>query len=524
MRSFFEWFHAENVDPTKPWLILGKGPSFSKRDQFNLSGYLTLSLNHVVREMPVTVAHMIDSDVVDACGEVLLKNAQYVLLPWIPHVNNLPGSETLADIARRHDILGQLEGQGRLLYYNLSTGRKRNLDGPVVRVRYFSAEAAINLLATAHVRKVRSLGIDGGVNYGGEFNDLKDQTLLVNKRDTFDSQFQEIARTILTTGIDYAPLDVESPVRVFVGATDAQMLAVKVLEYSIRKHSSLSVEVFPLHHSPIRIPLPKDPKNRPRTPFSFQRFLIPALAGYRGRAIYVDSDMQVFTDIRKLWSLPFKGAELLTVQEPEESGRRPQFSVMLLDCSSLAWRIEEIVNQLDNNRLTYEQLMYEMALTVKILPSISADWNCLERYEKSNTALLHYTDMPTQPWVSRKNRWGYLWVRDLIEAVDVGFISISYVKDQIDKGFVRPSVLYQLARRKDDPTDLPVAARLMDGRFIPPYKNVDLENRAAKRSPGSVVEAVALKYYEKMATFVVTRKKRHARFQVNPSVVDTASV
>jgi len=519
MRSFFEWFQGEGVDPNKPWLILGKGPSFSKRNQFDLTAYSTLSLNHAVRELPVTVAHMIDYNVVDGCGEALLANARYVLLPWVPHIDNVPGSETLAELARRHQILRRLDEQGRLLYYNLSTARKRNREGPVVRVRYFSADAAVNLLATAGVRKVRSLGIDGGITYSGEFDDLKDKTLLANTRDSFDKQFQEIARSILATGIDYAPLDIESPVRIYVGATEAQMLAVKVLEYSIRKHASMSVEVYPLHRCEIEIPMPKDPESRPRTPFSFQRFLIPALAGHRGRAIYVDSDMQVFADIRRLWTLPFDGADLLTVHEPENSGRRPQVSVMILNCGSLEWRIEDIVEKLDDKRFTYEQLMYEMALAKTVRASISPVWNSLERYDEAETALIHYTDMPTQPWVSRRNRLGYLWVRDLIEAVDAGFMTISYVREQVAKGFVRPSLLYQLARRRENPIDLPVAARLMDRKFLPPYRNVESGGKKLKECSTAFLDDLALKYYEKIAVSILAKKKRKSRSQVIPSTL-----
>jgi hypothetical protein len=105
----------------------------------------------------------------------------------------------------------------------------------------------------------------------------------------------------------------------------------------------MSVEVKPIYQTGIEIPLPKDPENLPRTPFSFQRFLIPEVVGYKGRAIYLDADMQVFKDIRSLWMRPFNGAEILAVEEPVETGRRPQFSVMVLDCDSLNWKVREIV-------------------------------------------------------------------------------------------------------------------------------------------------------------------------------------
>ena len=60
--------------------------------------------------------------------------------------------------------------------------------------------------------------------------------------------------------------------------------------------------------------MPLAVENRPRTPFSFQRFLIPELCGYSGKAIYLDADMQVFRDIRELWNYDFSGCDLQTVR------------------------------------------------------------------------------------------------------------------------------------------------------------------------------------------------------------------
>ena len=98
---------------------------------------------------------------------------------------------------------------------------------------------------------------------------------------------------------------------------------------------------------------------------------------WKGRAIYLDSDMQVFADMRHLWSYPMKGAQILAVHEPEATGRRPQFSVMLLDCATLDWNIADIVKALDAGKLTYEQLMWEMKIADRILPEIDPSWNSL---------------------------------------------------------------------------------------------------------------------------------------------------
>jgi len=485
-----------SVDPNQPWLILGKGPSFAKLKDFDIGAYFTMSLNHVVREQPVTIAHMIDYDVVDDCGEAILQNARFLVLPWYPHIQNRPSRRSLEELSQTQPILRKMKEEGRLLWYNHSRAPAQHGDSPVVRVKFFSAVAALNLLAQAGVRTVRSLGIDGGATYSEEFTDLKDKTLLSNRRSSFDRQFEEIARTIAITGIDYAPLDIESPVRVFVGATEVEMLPVKVLEYSIRKRASMSVEIFPLHRSGIAIPLPKDPKHQPRTPFSFQRFLIPALTGYRGRAIYLDSDMQMFKDIRALWTIPFRGADLLTVSEPNLGGRRPQFSVMVLNCETLHWDIREIVRALDEGRLTYEKLVYEMAMVKNIRANIAPEWNALEHFSARETALLHFTDMSTQPWVSKENPLGYLWTGDLIEAIDAGAVSKDFVEQEVVTGHVRPSLMYQVENRIQDGLLLPREARRMDKKFIPPYHSLAKHHGSPWLHPGKRLRALLRHCYQ----------------------------
>jgi hypothetical protein len=507
LEPFLEWFARDAGRKEKTWLMLGKGPSFSKRNEFSLGSYGLLALNHTVREQRVDVAHLIDLDVVDQCGECLLENADVVVMPWIPHVRNRPGPSTLEAIAESHRLLRLLASERRLLWYNLASAAGRARPGsPVIPVHFFSAEAALNLLVAAGVSRVRSLGVDGGNSYSPAFADLADKTLLANGHQAFDLQFGEIAKTILRSGVDFAPLDVETPIRVFVAATEAQMLAVKVLEYSIKKHTSMSVDVYPMHLSDIEIPEPNDPANRPRTPFSFQRFLIPEIAGRRGRAIYLDSDMQVFGDLRRLWCLPLNGAQLLAAREPGATGRRPQFSVMLVDCEATDWDIRKIVAALDNGTLTYDSLMYDMAVARTVRADIDPAWNSLERYVPGETLLLHYTDMERQPWVSTDNPLAYLWFRDLFEAVDHGFVTTEMIEDHIRRGYVRPSLAYQVRLRIDDPLLLPRAARALDDQFVAPYEHIPANLGTPWRNVTAKAKARMRRTLERSALFRIHRK------------------
>jgi hypothetical protein len=484
--DFFGWFAAHDEEwRQRPWLVLGKGPSFSLLDAMDTSVYHTFGLNHVVLETRVDIAHAIDIDVVEHCAQVLPERAGHLAMPWVPHVRNKPGARTLPQWIELMPVLAELAAQGRLLWYN-KTGSRPHCDSPVVRVMRFSAEAPYALLGMAGARTIRSLGIDGGASYANSFQGLP--TLLANRRDSFDSQFDEIARSVSIYGLDAAPLNVPGPVRIYVAATEEQALSVKVLEYSIRKHASMSVQVMPLYQADIPIPQPRDLENRPRTPFSFQRFLIPQIAGDAGRAIYLDSDMQVMTDIRGLWEKDMQGMGLVSVAPAPGSGRRPQYSVMLLDCGRLRWRIDAIVHALDEGRLDYEGLMQRMAITQTQAASIEPEWNSLEQYIAGKTKLVHYTDMDTQPWVYAMHPFGHVWVRYLIEAVESGFISLDEIREHIARGYVRPSLEHQVEHRIPEAVLLPRKVLALDRHFLAPYRRLAAPGR---RNPRRFVKALA---------------------------------
>ena len=435
--DIIEWARGQSMHE-RPWLMLGKGPSFAKLRGVDTSRFRLLALNHVVRERPVDIAHAIDLDVVQDCADAIDAHAGVLWMPAHPHVDCKPSAKPLWEWMGEIPLLQKLAREGRLAWYNASTWKQPEPGSPLIEVRFFSAEAALAALAAAGARVVRSLGVDGGNRYAAQFGDLNDTTLLANGHPSFDRQFEGIARTIRRTGVFYAPLWVKSPARVFVGTDRAQMLGVKLLEYSIKKFASLSVTVEPIDDS--GIPVPADPANRSRTGFSFSRFKIPELCGYSGRGIYMDADMQVFTDILDLWARPFDGAHLLYSEGPAEKGRLPQFSVMLLDCEHLDWNVRDIVRGFDEGRYGYADLMQRICILApeRMRAGLPFEWNSLEHYEPGVTKLIHYTDMPTQPWVSHGNRNGQLFYDACREAVAEGFISPDYIYQEVALGHVSP--------------------------------------------------------------------------------------
>lgn len=252
------------------------------------------------------------------------------------------------------------------------------------------------------------------------------------------------------------------------------MLSVRVLEFSIRRHSSLPVELVPLHlamqRSELEIPLPRDPSLRARTPFSFQRFAIPALSGYSGRAIYLDSDMLVFQDIADLWQAPMPLPVRAVSPRPGRL-RKPQLSVMLLDCAHLDWSIADLVRRMDNAELSYRAIMDGDFIDSGFAQDLPPGWNDLEYFVPGETALLHYTDMSRQPWLDSSNPRGYLWCQALLDGIDAQHISRDEVAEHIDRGFVRPSLDWQIEHHCADPHSIPRAERVHDQQvFMPPHR------------------------------------------------------
>lgn len=462
-------------DGSDQWLLLGKGPTFSRLDEVPVEQYRVCTLNHVIRQVPASIAHIIDIDVVADCADALLNNATSVVMPYHPHENHSCSPRTLWDYCSDIPVLAQLAEQGKLYGYNLSTSKKRHGSSPVIAVQYFSAEAALNVLVALNASRVRSLGVDGGSQYAGSFSDLDDKTRLANGRSSFDAQFTSIAKTLMHSGIDYAPWYIDAPVRVFVGTDAAQMAGVKVLEYSIKKHAGISVTVEAIDDADI--PVPVDPHNRSRTGFSFSRFKIPSLCNYQGRGIYLDADMLVFTDITRLWTTDMQGNHVISSAQEGEDGRIPQYSVMLLDNTALDWDVKAIVAGLDNQQYNYAELMQKLCIVPpdKVDALLPEAWNSLEKYVPGETCLIHYTDMPTQPWVSPDNPNGQLWYAAAREAVDTGFISADFIYDEVARGNVSPDLPGWL--------DMPAPANhaALVRNWTPPFKRFAGATAAARK-------------------------------------------
>ena len=203
MIDFFSWIKQEDRN-SKHWLMFGKGPTFDRHVEFPDidEKFLTVGLNHICRQRNVLLTHMIDANVLDEVAGIETKT-KLVIMPWQPHVNFRSTSRTLDSFVEASPVLQQLEKEGRLLWYNCSTGDKPRDGSPGVGVSWFSAEAVVRMLAMAGVKTIRTLGVDGGSKYAKSFKDIQP---FRGGHTTFDKQNEPIRQTVKQFGLDYQPL------------------------------------------------------------------------------------------------------------------------------------------------------------------------------------------------------------------------------------------------------------------------------------------------------------------------------
>lgn len=467
MRELSDWLD-ETSFPDRPWLILGKGPTFGRRGEFDLTSFNLLALNHAAAEQKVDLAHAVDIDVVEACGEAILENARFLLMPRVPHIQSRVSLRRLEDFVDLVPALQELDAQGRLVCYDAETAPAAG-GNRAIEVKYFSSEAALSILGNMGARVVRTLGIDGGQSYDSAFSRVEARTRLANGQPSFDLQFAELDRIARRWRIDLEPL--VAPIRIFVGADETQEIAAKVLEHTIRRSTAEPVRFTAISNE--GLPTPRAKANRSRTNFSFGRFRIPELCDHKGRAIYLDSDMQVFADIAELWRWPMGAHHLMCTfqdQAPEAWVTNswfhpgPQMSVMLLDCERLAWDPAEIIRDLDRGKYTYAQLLFDMCLVPRssLGTDLPQEWNHLERFEPNITKLTHYTVVPTQPWRADGNPLEDLWMEAYRSAVAEGVVSERLVEDHLARGWVKPALqqAFEGAPRASRPKAYASAAEL----------------------------------------------------------------
>lgn len=167
------------------------------------------------------------------------------------------------------------------------------------------------------------------------------------------------------------------PLRIFIGYDHRQPVAYHTLCQTILSQSSKPVAFTPLVIQSLPI------KRVGLTPFTFSRFLVPYLSGYKGWSLFLDIDIIVLDDIVKLFELVDARYTVMVVKNEKKF---EWASVLMFNnekCQILTPEYIETANGLHTIDWAKEE-------EVGSLPS---EWNHLVGYDKprDDACLVHYT-------------------------------------------------------------------------------------------------------------------------------------
>jgi hypothetical protein len=206
-------------------------------------------------------------------------------------------------------------------------------------------------------------------------------------------------------------------IRVFIGYDAVEAVAFSVLSYSINTRASEPVQIAPVMLEQLKGVYRRERNPLQSTDFSFSRFLVPYLCGFRGWAVFMDCDMLVREDIAKLWSLRDERYAVQVVKHfhvPKEDTKflgavqtkyekKNWSSVMLLNCARCAALTPDYVNRATGLELHQFKWLGDDGL----IGEIPAGWNHLVGYDapRSDASLVHYTI--GGPWFPEYERCEY---------------------------------------------------------------------------------------------------------------------
>ncbi len=89
-------------------------------------------------------------------------------------------------------------------------------------------------------------------------------------------------------------------INIFIGFDPKELVAFNVLSHSIHKHATEPVSITPLMLSQLKGLMWRERNSLQSTDFSFSRFLVPYLSGFKGWSVFMDCDMLAVDDIAKI--------------------------------------------------------------------------------------------------------------------------------------------------------------------------------------------------------------------------------
>lgn len=236
-------------------------------------------------------------------------------------------------------------------------------------------------------------------------------------------------------------------VRISIGSEAKQLIPQKVLEWSITRRTSRPVEFtsnyYPDRSNPISAAAPKLKQG---TKFSEWRWLVPKQYNCEGKAIYLDADQIVLSDIGELWdSIDEKSEKWFSAvvnaigvfgnKIPELN--KVQTSVMCMNLKKCNWDFTTLAKDVRNNRMTYAQLMQAAWVAREFVVELDPAWNHFG-IVRPGTKLVHFSHVSSQPYRRPDHPHRETFQNELRSAVFEGYIEKQLVFDEIAMKHLHP--------------------------------------------------------------------------------------
>lgn len=187
-------------------------------------------------------------------------------------------------------------------------------------------------------------------------------------------------------------------VRIFIGCApngdDAESQA--TLEYGLRSRSSLPVDItwMRLTRDPGSLFYAGGPggwnASGWATPFSGFRWAVPLACGFKGRAIYMDSDLVVLGDIAELWQMELASGQVVAARDATK------FCVSLWDCARARPHMMDIAALRRADGHPRQSLYFRTR--PGLVRSFGPAWNYLDSHDRGEFGnVVHYTNLQSQP-------------------------------------------------------------------------------------------------------------------------------
>jgi lipopolysaccharide biosynthesis glycosyltransferase len=234
-------------------------------------------------------------------------------------------------------------------------------------------------------------------------------------------------------------------IRIVIGTEANQYIPQKVLEYSIRSHTSENLDIRSLQQNQKRVG---------GTKFGFVRFHVPSIFNYEGKAIYLDADQIVLANLQELVDALDDRYSLALVSDlignfgDKPVPKRNETSVMVLNCNKLkSWNPDILFKNvvandaiLEAGQIHYRDFMWLKWMDEREIQMLDSVWNHFNIL-RQDSKLVHFSHVASQPWKNPQHLLTDFWSEWLVKTLNSGYLKRIELLRAIALKHIHPSFL-----------------------------------------------------------------------------------